>query len=309
MRIKLQPLKFKHFTDMFHAAHSHAFTAERNMAGWEREGILPKFNRNQLWKLRSELEVSAHRASSSYASCGATATASLLNAGEASSEGSPEEIGLSGTARLLIVHPGLEANMQPASTSKLSSMLPSSLQNDIAAACKAVPSFADMATRPKEEVLCTYLKLHELLKEVHKHAEASQDLGDGGEDDDDPDGEGRGRRGRVTAKDVWGRPGSATGAEALGILKAKHDDRKREAEEKAAREEERQKKHRMHVVLSVQKAATLIEKVAFEEPNVVKKFDIAELKALLTPQHSRKAQGQQGGTAQACLETPKHQAS
>ena len=73
--------------------------------GWE--SILPKFNRsygrvgerrhltetNQLWKLRSELEVRAHRASSSYASCGATATASLLNVGEASSEGSPEEIG------------------------------------------------------------------------------------------------------------------------------------------------------------------------------------------------------------------------
>jgi hypothetical protein len=48
------PLKFKHFMPMFQRAHAAAFSKERNMAGWEREGILPKFNR-EYWRLTSEV--------------------------------------------------------------------------------------------------------------------------------------------------------------------------------------------------------------------------------------------------------------
>uniref|UniRef100_A0A7S1T3T9 Uncharacterized protein n=1 Tax=Tetraselmis chuii TaxID=63592 RepID=A0A7S1T3T9_9CHLO len=55
MRVTLRPLKFKHFMPMFQRAHAAAFSKERNMAGWEREGILPKFNRREYWRLKSEV--------------------------------------------------------------------------------------------------------------------------------------------------------------------------------------------------------------------------------------------------------------
>ena len=63
---------------------------------------------------------------------------------------------------------------------------------------------AELATLPKEEVMHHYLQFHELLVKVNMHVDsAKQGIG---EDDDKIDpGDGRSRRGRVTAKDVWGR--------------------------------------------------------------------------------------------------------
>ena len=46
---------FKHFMLMLQRDHAAAFSKERNMAGWEREGILPKFNRREYWRLKSEV--------------------------------------------------------------------------------------------------------------------------------------------------------------------------------------------------------------------------------------------------------------
>jgi hypothetical protein len=55
MRVTLRPLKFKHFMLMFQRAHAAAFSKELNMAGREREGILPKFNRREYWRLKYEI--------------------------------------------------------------------------------------------------------------------------------------------------------------------------------------------------------------------------------------------------------------
>jgi hypothetical protein len=55
MRITLRPLKFKHFMPMFQRAHATAFSKERNMAEWEREGSLPKFNCREYWRVKFEV--------------------------------------------------------------------------------------------------------------------------------------------------------------------------------------------------------------------------------------------------------------
>jgi hypothetical protein len=54
MRIS-SPLKFKHFMPMFQRAHATAFSNERNMAEWEREGSLPKFTCREYWRVKSEV--------------------------------------------------------------------------------------------------------------------------------------------------------------------------------------------------------------------------------------------------------------
>ena len=38
---KLRALTFNHFMDMFQPAWEHAFTVERNLRGWDKEGIIP----------------------------------------------------------------------------------------------------------------------------------------------------------------------------------------------------------------------------------------------------------------------------
>jgi hypothetical protein len=75
-----------------------------------------------------------------------------------------------------------------------------------------------MAAKSKEEVLCTYLHIYEVLqKSVHlvsKHAGGD----DGADDDAQDEGAGESRVGRITANDIWGLTRSATSAEALSIL-------------------------------------------------------------------------------------------
>ena len=53
MRSPLQPLKYKHFAKMFKVAWDKAFTRERNMKGWEKEGILPRFSRKEYWHFKT----------------------------------------------------------------------------------------------------------------------------------------------------------------------------------------------------------------------------------------------------------------
>jgi hypothetical protein len=52
MRVTMRPLKLKHIMPMSQRAHAAAFSKKRNMAGWEREGILPNFTSRENWRLK-----------------------------------------------------------------------------------------------------------------------------------------------------------------------------------------------------------------------------------------------------------------
>jgi hypothetical protein len=56
MGTPLQPLKYKHFAQLFKVAWDHAFTRERNMTGWEKEGILSTFNRKEYLRSKEDLD-------------------------------------------------------------------------------------------------------------------------------------------------------------------------------------------------------------------------------------------------------------
>jgi hypothetical protein len=55
-RSPLQPLKYKHFTQIFKVAWNKPFTREWNMRGWEKEGLLPRFNRKENWHFKAGLD-------------------------------------------------------------------------------------------------------------------------------------------------------------------------------------------------------------------------------------------------------------
>ena len=48
---KIKTLNFQHMVPMFKPAWNHAFTCDRNLQGWVKEGVLP-FTRRQLWELQ-----------------------------------------------------------------------------------------------------------------------------------------------------------------------------------------------------------------------------------------------------------------
>jgi hypothetical protein len=65
-------------------------------------------------------------------------------------------------------------------------------------------------------------------------------------------------------------------------LHFKNNERKRsKAQEKPAKDEERESEQRKNVVGAITKALTLLEKVAKGGPCVVKSFRVTDLKALL----------------------------
>ena len=55
---KIKTLNFQHMVPMFKPAWEHAFTRDRNLQGWIKEGVLP-FTRRQLWELREENKAGA----------------------------------------------------------------------------------------------------------------------------------------------------------------------------------------------------------------------------------------------------------
>jgi hypothetical protein len=97
-----------------------------------------------------------------------------------------------------------------------------------------------MAAKSKEEVLCTYLHIYEVLQKSVRLVSEHVGGDDGADDDAQDEGAGESRVGRITAKNIWGLTRSATRAEALAILQFKDSERKRKAQEKAARDEERE---------------------------------------------------------------------
>jgi hypothetical protein len=292
---------------MFREAHAEAFTEERNMKGWQKEGILPKFNRMEYWNLLHEVNQRKQSLGSNQDPCSNTTAPSsnklpLNNDATGAENTPPSDNPTTSTSRanqvqLLILQAGstpteVENEQQHNSAGSITGRsvlpLPSSLQTTVSRAIEQLPSLQTIATLSHEEVLTHYLKAMEVLTKVND----DRTCYDGGyvEDENDDDelmgpsaiSDGSSRRNRITAKDIWGLPGSATGPEALEILRAKEADRRRIAEEKYARDEAREQKRRRTIVDNVNKATHLLTTISNSGPSKLNSLVVNDLKALLT---------------------------
>ena len=290
MRVKLRPLKYKHFMGMFKEAHAMAFTEDRNMKGWQKEGILPKFDRHEYWNLLKQIAARQRSIGSSQGSCGNTTT---IEASTPPSEHSMS-LNLDITSRAQQVQlqilqagstPVAAANVQEHNSTEGTSSLtiPTNLQHVVSCTVEQLPSLQKIAALPKAEVLTYYMKALDVLKKVNVQQTARVR----GEDDGDEEGiamvgDDTSRKNKITARDIWGRPGSVTGREALEILRAKEVERKRLAHEKAARDEAREHKRRRAIVDSVTKGAHLLTTIGNNGPSILNGLLVGDLKALLT---------------------------
>jgi hypothetical protein len=235
MRIKLRPLKYEHFMKMFREAHAEAFTEERNIKGWQKEGILRKFNRMEYWNLLREVNESKQSLGSNQGPCSNTEPSSftlpLNNDATGAKNTPPSDNSTNRTSRanqvqLLILQAGstpMEAANEHQHNNVGRSILSSSLQTTVSRAVEQLPSLQTIATLSHEEMLTHYLKAIDVLTKVNNEQAFSD--GDNVEDENDDDElmgpsaicDGSSRRNRITAKDIWGLPGSATRPEALEI--------------------------------------------------------------------------------------------
>jgi hypothetical protein len=132
-----------------------------------------------------------------------------------------------------------------------------------------------MAAKSKEEVLlCTCLHFYEVMEKSVRLVLKHHGGDDGAHDDTQDEGAKESRDGRSTAKDIWRFTRSTTCAQALAILHFKASKRKRKAQEKAAKDEERESKRRKNVVGAITKALTLLEKVVQNGSSLVTAFRV-----------------------------------
>jgi hypothetical protein len=87
---------------------------------------------------------------------------------------------------------------------------------------------------------------------------------------------------RITAKDLYGKKGSATGPESRRILAVRHADTQAEKEGKAARNEERYQAKALKVAREVTKGGELLKAIELFGNPKLKSLTLPDLQALLT---------------------------
>ena len=116
-------------------------------------------------------------------------------------------------------------------------MVPSRLRFDL---CSwEEPNIASLATLPPESLLATVLRQGDLLQKLRGYVLAAPDepaQEEGVDDDEVVDADfAETRASRVTAQHLWSLGGSATGEQSLEIARQRAKEKKRKAEEKAAK--------------------------------------------------------------------------
>ena len=118
--------------------------------------------------------------------------------------------------------------------------------------------------------MAAYLRLQETSSVVAKFAEASAEKQPKAHE-----------KQRISPRNVFDKRGSATGLEAMAMMKAKHDDNQAEKMEKTARDEERKQKKALDVAATVTHGARVLQALEMYGEAQLHKLMIAEIVALL----------------------------
>ena len=94
--------------------------------------------------------------------------------------------------------------------------------------------------------------------------------------------------GRLTTKNSFGKPGSATGEEVMEMARQRYEERKRKADEEVAKRSEKEEKRRQLLVSLVTTGAELLKKIEHQGPNIIQSLKVDDMMALL---HNSDPQG------------------
>ena len=125
----------------------------------------------------------------------------------------------------------------------------------------------------------------ELLRRVQSQYRTADDQGteeEGADDDavvDDDFAETR--AGRITAQHLWRLGGSATGEQALDIVRERAAEKKRKLQEKQEKAEQREAKRRHEVAGAIVRATELLERITSNGETEIAALNLKDLHALL----------------------------
>lgn len=80
---------------------------------------------------------------------------------------------------------------------------------------------------------------------------------------------------------LWGRPGSATGAEAMEMRKELEEGKRRKEEDEAVKRDDHEAKKRKTVASLVSRGSELLETIIREGPNLIPRLNVLDLQSLL----------------------------
>eukprot|EP00873_Tetraselmis_striata_P013839 jgi/Tetstr1/434103/TSEL_023247.t1 len=155
MRTRIKPLKLKHFIEILKRAFDHAFIVERNVMGWAKKGILPRFTMREFWRLKEEVNVHASHVAAGREGYNGSNVATVVGIG----------FGICATAvRLRILQGGKASpalNQSAAEAPTLELSLPHSLRIEIDRAAASLPSVEALASMDINDIIAAYLLWHQ----------------------------------------------------------------------------------------------------------------------------------------------------
>ena len=259
---RIKTLNFQHMVPMFKPAWEHAFTLDRNLQGWVKEGVLP-FTRRQLWELQENNK----------ATTALSNTAPEVRDLQQHSSQQPVSDRQSATAR------PQEARQQQAAGDQ--GHLPQDLADAVRSAKlqrDKLGSLSVLATLPKEQLIQHIMSLTEAMDGVTTAAYNNDRDGDGSEEEE----EGlEAFPGRITARNLWGLEGSVTGGEAMRIARGRAEERKQQELEKAAKAADRDAKRRQAVAQAVCRAAELLDIIKQGGEATIATLNVKDLQSLI----------------------------
>ena len=308
------PLNFDHLVPCFRPAIEMGFTRERNLKGWRIEGLIP-FNRSCLWKKRqqdgAQARLTSTRLSHTALPCSAgppandavaSATEDMAGNSEAAPARTLTPTSVEATAATTAADTG---NAQPtpartattataAAAATVAARLPAATQDVVAATTAA-------ATRPASHHVGSLGPLPVAVQQAIKTLDASNATS--GDIDlvhavqknltmhqawdvvstflrqksapPEP------KRIKLSAADMWGKPGSATGEQVLVMHETRAAEKAAEEAEKDARARDREFKRKSAVATAVVLGAQVLQDIARDGPAIIPRLKNDQLLGLL----------------------------
>ena len=279
----LEPLRFKHMTELLKGAHDASFKYEQNIRGWQIEGIIP-FNRHQYWKLKLA-NTMKNATRSSFGSTGTYAPGMSITEMLTSS---PSEARQSNTGPPTISTTETTSNALSALNNKeLPDTVRDAFMRAEALSDELAASAGEDLTTARTAFITENLAMREILKTITTWSKPL--FLDNVEPDGDADldlveeGEGAPRDGRLNLKAsrLWNQSLSATGPEIIELAREQMEHRKRKAAADLKKKEAKERKAREDASDLVNLGLEALNHIAQGGGHALERLSIRHLQGLL----------------------------
>ena len=253
----------------FRPALEYAFTKEKNVLGWAIEGFIP-FTRAPFWK-----KIAADAAAASRSSMSASTRFSSLSTPSHDDGASAEQ-----PFQPIQAGQPAPAEQHPEQQPVPQVPIPVDIQDTLRQVTSAFRASAGSGSIDVTDLLTENLKFKEHLRVLTDFVNTVAQPA--------PVAPAPGTTGRITSKNIWGLPGSATGAEAMEMRIQIEEEKKRKEAEDNRKRDEREAKRRRNIANLVSQGSTILETLRLNGPAAISRLSVTELQAVIQNSNPQK---------------------